>query len=87
MKPQYIFLTAVICIASNVTGYDLASYNIVHKRQPIEIANGCAYYDMDSGDFTWGVRPVVMSAGIPTSESAPDPFPMPKISSHKKVIR
>lgn len=48
-----------------------------HSRKPTEIANNCAYYDMESGDFTWGAKPIVMSFRDAQDFAAP-PAPEPK---------
>lgn len=31
------------------------------QRLPFELSNGCAHYDMDSGKFTWGHKPLVLN--------------------------
>lgn len=55
----------IICLLLGIAfGGWLGKGAAILARQPMEVRNGCAYYDMDSGDFTWGPHPQVVSAII-----------------------
>lgn len=51
---------ALLIGAASFGGFKAGVYYDARTRQPIEIMNGCAYYDMDTGAFTWGQRPVTI---------------------------
>lgn len=65
------FLTAIYVLMTPCICYDAGAYFDRNERKPLEISNGCAYYDMDSGHFTWGKRPEVI-AKTPDPTEDPD---------------
>ena len=64
-----VILIAVIAASAGIAGGRLTE---IGYRKPLEIKNGCAYYDMDNGNFTWGMKPIVVGMNK-ESELQPDP--------------
>lgn len=73
----------ILAVSSGYLGSQVGRFLDIRERKPIEVRNNCAYYDMDSGDFTWGARPVTIGMGEQTQTSDPV-LDMPKITPHKR---
>jgi hypothetical protein len=52
-------------------------------REPREISQQCAYYDMDSGAFTWGPRPVTIDKSLEEGIALPTQKTNKSAAGHK----
>jgi len=63
IQPRSRIRAPLIILALVLVGmgsFRFGSFMESRARTPIEIRNNCAYFDMESGAFTWGSRPVVI---------------------------
>lgn len=58
MKVNYPLLI-VTAVAFGSSGFFAGTVTKLHELKPVMIAHQCAYYDMDSGEFVVGQRPLV----------------------------
>jgi hypothetical protein len=78
MKSSFGILAFAAIALAGYGGCQLGEFLDKHERVPHEIANKCAYYDMDTGHFTWGPRPVsIMMPDDPFTETRKLPAPKP----------
>ena len=54
-------LFPILVLVGSVCFWGGAIMNSYDER-PTEVANSCAYYNMDTGKFTWGAKPIVIWA-------------------------
>lgn len=58
-----IFTAVTLIVALGFGGFVgwMAGYqNEENKLRPVEVAQNCAHYDMDTGHFTWGAKPMTI---------------------------
>lgn len=60
MKKYGIIRVALVAAGCSLIGVVAGAQIEVHNRTPREISNNCAHYDMESGEFTWGAKPIVV---------------------------
>lgn len=82
-------ITAIsIAIIAAAAGVGAGRISEIVYRKPLEIVNGCAFYDMDTGDFKWGPKPVVMGMARASDLQPDDKFTLtPVIMPAPKTTR
>ena len=61
MKIAVLSTTFVIALLTGVGGFKIGQWQQELAQRPIEIKQGCAYYDMTTGNFTWGAKPITLA--------------------------
>lgn len=82
-EPNYkalFFWLAILAVISAGAGFWAGKQYGEYKRQPLEIGENCAHYDMKSGHFTWGPAPEILhtTSIMEDFEYAVTPSPTPK---------
>lgn len=60
-RGTFILLMTTVCAISSAGGYQVGKAQELRQIKPVIVENGGAYYDMQSGDFTWGPRPMMLA--------------------------